>query len=514
MSAVSFEFLLFFVLVLLLYGVFPQKSHWMILLMASLIYFYRVSGIMLLLVFLGLCFINWKGAAYLNDLRRAGKQKVKIVYIAIIAFNVITLVGYKEINFFKRTLNGISEIVGNPLNLPDINIIAPIGISYFSLILIGYLTDVYWEKYEPERNYLRFLLFVGYFPQISLGPIVRYDYMYNELFEIKKMDVKQITSGMERILWGFFKKLVIAERLSVIVNTVYGDYITYNGWYIFIAVFAFTLQLYADFSGAMDIVIGVSECFGITLPENFELPFWSVSISEFWRRWHITLGGWLREYVFYPLLRSNAFRKLKKWCRKRLGKNYEKKFDLPLYLGLFITWFFIGFWHGGQWNYIFGSGLYYWFLIFLGGICAPLLECLIRILHINTQCSSYRLFQRFRTFCIFTFGLSFFRAPNLREGIMMWKATAQISTTQVIDNGTVLGLGLDGADMIVLAAALAVLIAVGLLRLYLKQNIRGWFNEQNILFRGSIVAVAIVCVVIFGMYGPGVTASEFIYQQF
>lgn len=349
MSTVSFQFWVFFFVVLFLYYTVPKKIQWCVLLCSSIWFFVVTSGFKLSFVFLLYLIINWISAIKSYDYEKNGRKKVKkIVYIGTVIFNIGLLILFKDLNFFTRTMNGISEMLGRPMNLPDINIIAPLGISYFALILTGYVTDVYWEKFDPERNFFKFCLFGGYFPQMSSGPFVKYDEISTSLYGGTKFNYDSCVTGGLRVIWGVFKKLVISQRLAIIVNTVYGDYHTYSGWYVVVAAVAFTLQLYTDFSGAMDIALGVSKCFGISLPENFNTPFYSTSIAEFWRRWHITLGGWLREYIFYPIQRSNAFRRLKKWCKNHWGKDYEKKFNLPMYLGMFITWFLIGAWHGGS----------------------------------------------------------------------------------------------------------------------------------------------------------------------
>lgn len=495
MSTVSFAFLLFFCVTLSVYYVFPAQYRWTVLLAGSIFYFWKSSGSWLLLVFLGICLMNCLAGIGMGKLMRAEKmRKVRAVYTAAVVVDVAVLILYKDSDFFHAHLA------------------APIGISYFTLILIGYLTDVYWGKFHAERNFLKFTLFTGYFPQLSSGPFVKYDITGKELFQPHIFDFEKIVSGMERILWGFFKKLVIAERLAVLVSTVYGDCQTYSGFYVLTAVCAFTLQLYADFSGAMDIALGVSECFSIGLPENFRTPFYAVSIQEFWRRWHITLGEWLREYVFYPVQRSRFFSGLRRWCRKRWGKNFETKLNLPLYLGLFITWFLIGFWHGGKWNYIWGSGLYYWLLITLGEILAPVLGELVCMLKINTDCWSWKFFQRIRTGILFTFGLSFFRAESVHAGIALWKSAFSVNNPWILFDASLYDLGLDRQDFSVLIYALMLLFAVEHYKN--RFDIRQKLAEQNYLFRLAVVLAMILCVVIFGKYGANYVASAFIYEQF
>lgn len=495
MSTVSFAFIFFFTVVLLVYYLFPGRHRWMVLLAGSIFYFWKASGSKLLLVFLGIGLMNFLVGLGMGRFMQQGKQlKVRVIYVLAVVADVAALILYKDSDFFHGHLA------------------APIGISYFTLILIGYLTDIYWGKFHAENNFLRFTLFTSYFPQLSSGPFVKYDITGKDLFKPHLFDFEKIVFGVERVLWGFFKKLVIAERLSVLVNTVYGDCQTYSGFYVFVAVCAFTLQLYADFSGAMDIALGVSECFGVELPENFRTPFYSVSIQEFWRRWHITLGEWLREYVFYPLQRSRIFSRLRKWCKKKWGKNFEKRLNLPMYLGLFVTWFLIGFWHGGKWNYIWGSGLYYWLLITLADLMAPVFQKAVRILRINTACWSWKFFQRVRTALLFNFGLSFFRAESIQAGIALWKSAFSVNNIWILFDSSLYGLGLDRQDFSVLIYSLIILFAAEHYKN--RFDLRKKLGEQNYLFRLIIVLSMVLGVVIFGKYGANYVASAFIYEQF
>lgn len=316
------------------------------------------------------------------------------------------------------------------------------------------------------------------------------------------------------MLYGYAKKMILADRLSLYTSAVFGNLQAYEGLVILIAMFASAFQLYMDFSGCMDIVRGASQIFGVTLEHNFRHPFFSTSTAEFWRRWHITLGVWLREYVFYPLQRSGLFRKLKKWCKNKWGRGYEKKFNLPMYAGMFLTWFLIGFWHGGKWNYIWGSGLYYWMLITASNLMMPVFQRLTDVLRINTECFSWRLFQRSRTLVLFAFGLSFFRAENLSEGIAMWQAAFSVNNVNIFWDGSLLSFGLDIIEWLIIFISFLLLIIAGLIRIMTGKHIWQWLNEQNIVFRDFILIVLILFIIIFGYYGPGVDASEFIYQQF
>ncbi len=318
--------------------------------------------------------------------------------------------------------------------------------------------------------------------------------------------------GMERVLWGLFKKLVISERLSIVVGRIYDYYEAYNGLYIFAAAAMFAMQLYCDFSGLMDIVLGCSEVLGITLPENFDNPFLSLNLSEFWRRWHITLGGFLRDYVLYPLERSGLLKKMRKACKKHLGKGYEKKYNLPLYFSLLISWFLIGLWHGGGWNYIFGVGLYMWAVIVLGELLHPFFMWLVKILHINTECMTYRLFLRIRTYLFFMFGLSFFRAETLEDGFLMWKGAFATFNPWIFFDESFFKLGLDRREWGILAFGLLLLFLVSYLSG--KKDVRTYIREQNFIARLLVFAGLFAMIVVFGCYGEAFSAADFIYGKF
>ena len=317
---------------------------------------------------------------------------------------------------------------------------------------------------------------------------------------------------MERVLWGLFKKMVLSERLAVVVTQVYDNYETYNGLYVFIAAAMFAMQLYCDFSGLMDIVLGCSEVLGITLPENFNTPFYSTNLTEFWRRWHITLGGFLRDYVLYPVQETKSFKKMRKWARKKIGKDYAKKFDFPLYLSLLVSWFLIGLWHGGGWNYIFGVGLYMWAIIVTGMILKPVFMRIIKALHINTGCLSYTMFLRIRTYLLFMFGLSFFRAETLRDGFLMWKGAFFKFNPWILFDESLFNMGLDRREWGILVFGLIVLFVVSFISQ--KKDVRAYLHEQNFVARLFIFAGLFVMIIVYGYYGADFNAAEFIYGRF
>lgn len=506
MGLVSVEFLAFVGVAVALYYVIPLRFRWLVLLCASIYFIVSGNGMKLSLV-MGLTVLATYAAGLALE-----KKKSKGVLIAVICLNVGVLIYLKEMNFFVETVCTLGDMLGCSLEISRYELLAPIGISYYTLNLISYILDLYWGIGRAQKNVFKFMLFAGYFPVMTSGPILRYRELEESLYNGHRIDYKNICFGAQRILWGLFKKLVISERLAVVVNTVYGDYHTYEGCYIFIAIIFFTVQLYTDFSACIDIVIGVSELFGIVLPENFDTPFLSRSISEFWRRWHITLGAWLKDYVLYPILKTSLWQKMGQAIKNQFGKKAAKR--IPVWLGLFFSWFIIGFWHGGSWNYILGSGLFMWLMIVFGEAFEPIFNWIISKLKINTECFSWKFFQSVRTFCCFSIGMSFFRAHGVREALEVWKAAFSICNPYILFDGSLLMLGLDKTEMWILCFSMMVLGISGIIKAVVKHPVREWLAEQNLVFRWMALYILIFCVIIFGRYGREYDAQAFIYQGF
>ena len=341
MSITSFAFLCCYAVLLLLYYVVPKKMQWGLLLAASIGYFLTAGELWLIIYPIAAIIIVYCGALYIDRVKEQKKKKTALSLIVV--FCLLELAVLKYCNFGIYTYNALAMRLSFLSTCSfAINFPVPLGISFYTLALLGYLFDVYYEIGKPQKNFFKFALFGMYFPVMLSGPILRYRDVEEQLYAPHKFDYVQVTYGFQRMLWGFFKKLVIAERMAVIVNTVYGNYTQYPGIYIFIATVCFAFQLYADFSGGMDIVIGLSQTFGLKIAENFRTPYFSKSIQEFWRRWHMSLGSFFRDYVYIPL-----------------GGN--RKHQL---LNIAIVWFLTGFWHGASWNFIFW-GIYYgiWLII-------------------------------------------------------------------------------------------------------------------------------------------------------
>ena len=487
------------------------RIQWILLLAASLFFYFANSSAKLFLYLLMPISLTYLMAFIVNDL--TGFKKNLIVFATVFA-NVIFLIYFKEWNFFIISHN----IFAKMLHLKEwqiAKIIAPLGLSYLSLMLVSYILDVSWGAVSAQKNPVKFLFYVIYFPILTSGPITRYSEVENQLFAVHNFNYDKFCFGIQRIAWGFFKKLVIAERIGVIVNTVYGSYQNYQGFTLAFGLLAYTVQVYTDFSGCIDMVLGVSECLGISLPENFRQPFFSTSLSEIWRRWHMTLGFWVKDYVLYPILKSTFIQNLSGLLKSKFGKKNRLAKLIPTWCGMFAVWFTVGFWHGGQWKYIFGGGLFFFAMISLGQLFEPLFAFAVRVLRINTSAASYRFFLRLRTFILFAAAVSFQRAESFKTGMKMWCRVFKDFNPWIFFDNTLFRLGLDAKDFIVMVIGLLIVLLVSNLEQKLPQkHVRHWLSEQNIAFRWFVYFGLFFCVIVYGMYGYGFNPQDFIYGDF
>lgn len=380
--------------------------------------------------------------------------------------------------------------------------------------MIGYILDCSWKICKPQKNILKLFLFVCFFPQLTVGPISKYSEL-ECLYEKHPFSYQNICYGYQRILWGLFKKLVLSDRIAMIVEAVWADTLLFHGIWIWIAVLLYPLEIYTDFSGCMDIILGAAELFDVHLPENFRNPFFARSSQEFWQRWHITLGVWAKDHVYYPVLKSRIILNLGKWAKKHFNKRTAKW--IPWAAGMGILWFVMGFWHGSG-RHILGVSAYFWTIMILGEICSPVLNIITERLKIRTESFSWRVFQCIRTYGIYAIGAVFFSADNLRGAflhIRIFMESLKISEWNpwILFDGSLLNTGVTYKDLnIILCGVMALLIVDVLREKY--QYARVWISEQILFFRWIVYIVLFFAVIIFGNYGPSYDASSFIYGQF
>ncbi len=509
MCLTTFTFIAFCIITLFIYFIIPKKFQWIVLLVSSVTFLFwdnfNIETIIQALIVLMSAYVFGRLIDKYYDTKKA-KRFLAFGILIILA----QLIYLKYTNLFLTTFNHIFNLFGIKYQFGLVYRNSLIGISYYSLIMISYMTDIYRGTCKAQKNIFKCALFMSYFPILTSGPFIRYDSVGKEMYKEHKFNYNDMCYGLLRILWGVFKILVISQRLGIFVDNIYTNIGIYNFLLTFLAVLAFPLQLYTNFSGSIDVIMGISEIMGIKLPENFKLPFFSRTITEFWRNWHITLGAWLRDYIFYPLQKSNVMQKLNKKCKNIFGKKIGKK--IPMYVSMVIMWILIGLWHGGAYTYIIGSGILQFLFIFLEDILSPASKKINDKLGINTEVFSYKLYQIIRTYLLFSFAMIFFKATRISNAIEIIKSMFTFNLGILSKKIILSALGMDLYDFAILIVSLLTLFIVQLLAR--KGSVRGKLFKQNIIFRWGIIYSLIFSIVIFGCYGVGYNATAFIYGQF
>ena len=512
MSLVSAEFLIFVLISAGGYYLIPKKGQWIWLLAFSYLY-YLSSGVGIFLFLLSSTLTTYVAGRSLEMLERsventemekgAKKRKKKRVLILALVFNFGILGILKYAGFFLENINLIFHT-----GFSFQTVILPFGISFYTFQSMGYLMDVYWGKCKAESNVFRFALFVSFFPQLLQGPIGRYGRLADQLYTTHSFSLERIEFGLQRILWGYFKKLVLADRAGVVVSQVFQNYTEYSGIPVIAAVLCYSIQLYADFSGGIDVVLGTAELFGITLDENFKRPFFAVSITDFWHRWHITLGTWMKDYVFYPLSLSKGMGRFGKWCKKQFGKKTGRV--LPICAANIVVFLVVGIWHGAAWKYIV-YGLYNGLLIALSSLFAPVFRKGFEWTHIDPKSSGWKIVRIIRTFLLVNISWYFDMALSLSAAFVMMKNTVAGFRISALYDGTLLQLGLDRLDYIQLFLGVLILFFVGILQ-ERGVRIRKRIAAYPLLIRWGIWMLLLFSLPFLGYITAG--KGGFIYAQF
>lgn len=512
MSFIELRFFLFAGLVILLYYVLPKKIQWCVLLAAS-VAFYLTYGWEKLPFLIISAFIAFVGARQIQELQNSGEKeeiavkrgrKVLVLCVVLIA----GLLVYAKIGTW--VIQSVSRLFSWERG-KTMEAVTALGVSYYTFSLISYLCDVYWKKDKAEYNFFRLLLFTIYFPKILQGPISRHSNLGSQLREEHKFSYKEFCFGLQLMVWGYFKKMVIADRLAIFVNNVFGNIPAYHGSVILLAAVFSCIQLYCDFSGCMDIAGGFSQILGLKLEKNFERPFFSKSAAEFWRRWHITLGTWFKDYVFYlPIAISPKLTDISKKLKKKHGARVSKGFLTVI--SLMTVWLLTGLWHNVRLSYLVW-GIFWGAIIAFSMIFAPEIKKLNTFLHINTEAGSWKIFQMIRTSLLFTAAAIITLPNNLSvTGECFSKILTDFGFASLVD-GTLFNLGLDRPNFTLAIICMLILLIVGILQ-EKGISIREKIAESNIIFRWSIYYIAFFSILIFGIYGPGYDAASFIYMQF
>lgn len=525
----SYNFIAFLLILFIAYYAIPKKYQWVLLLAANFV-FYSFSGwdnvafisitiVSTYVLSIKISELHSGQTAFLKenketlskDEKKAYKENIKkkqkLFLVICLLFNLGILAVLKYTNFVIFNVNNVMRLFTN-VELPFLNLLLPMGISFYTFQSMSYIIDVYRGKYPAERNIGRFALFVSFFPQLIQGPISRFDDLSKTLFEEHELNFRNISFGIQRILWGFFKKLVIADRILAAVNTITKDPENYQGVFVFIGMVFYAIQLYADFTGGIDITIGIAQVLGIKVQENFIRPYFSKSIKEYWRRWHITMGTWFRDYVFYPISISQLMLNLSKKSRKKLGDNIGKR--VSVYLSTITVWFATGIWHGSSWNFIVW-GLLNGLIIIASEECEPFYAWFHKKFNIG-HTFLFRLFQVVRTFLLMCSLRILDCYRNVGVSFRMFGSMFTNWNIKQVFGGKMLEIGLEMSDYYVLLAGVIILISFSLIQR--KGSVRERLSVKPEFVRYAVYIILIIAIITFGAYGIGYDSNQFIYNQF
>ena len=497
----SLEFLIFFPIVLLVYYLIPNKVRHIWLLIASY-YFYMSWNAKYALLMLIATVVTYFAGILITKFRYSGEErpikikKTKLVVACSLVVTLGLLFHFKYSNFIIESFDLILNKIGYKLNIPKFDIILPIGISFFTLQSIGYVIDVYRNKKVAEYDFFRYALFISFFPQLIAGPIERSTDLLRQLKHPKKFDFYRIRDGFLLMLWGFFLKIVIADRIAIFVDTVYGDYNTYGGLYLVVATVLFAFQIYCDFVGYTTIAMGSARMLGIDLIDNFNAPYLSRSISEFWRRWHISLSTWFRDYLYIPLG----------------GSQYPREYKYKTYINKFITFLVSGLWHGANLTFIIWGGLNGLFQV-IEETTQPLRDKVTKTLQLNKESFSHKLLKTIVTFVLIDFTWIFFRAETCTDAFNIIKSMVTVYNPWILLDGSLYTCGLDMRNYSVMIYGIILLMLVDVCK-YNSIIVRKFIIKQDYWFRWILVSVSIVLILTLGIWGPEYIANNFIYFQF
>lgn len=481
MSILSIYFLVFLLIAAIIYHVVPHKVRPLIILVAN-VYFYLQFGLKHMPFLLFSVISVFAGAIFIEKTQR--KNTKKAILWSVLLFNIGFLFYVK---FTPYLLNlGQKIIASDPVNILK-TVIVPVGVAFYTLQVCGYLIDVYRKKYSAEKNFLKFFAFSTFFPLVLQGPISRYDQLADQVYNQTKKEngYRDFTYGAQLMLWGFFKKLVIADRAALLVNQVFDNYHSYSGWTVALAVLLYTIQIYTDFSGCVDICRGAAQLFGIDVIENFKQPYFAKSTQDFWRRWHIALSSWFRDYVYISLggNRKGTFRK---------------------YVNILIVFFISGLWHGVGIHYIVWGLMQGGFQI-IGTLSLPWKEYFCSKLKINRETGLVLLMQHLGTFILINLSWLMFRANGTIAALQMFKSIFTFAHPTLV--------GITLLDVLILVVSLVLVFFVSLFK-EKGYAIRDELSKQILPIRWAIYLLLFLLVVVWGVYGPGYSDSAFIYMGF
>lgn len=487
----SIEFLIFFPIVVLLYFAIPKKIKPAWLLLASYYFYMSWSAKYAILILISTVI------TYLSGLLMAKVEKKKWIVALSFISNLGILFFFKYFNFIIDNINRGIHFAGIDKSIQAVELPMIVGISFYTFQALSYTVDVYRGTIKPEKNFINYALFVSFFPQLVAGPIERSGNLLSQIQMVSKQrlfNYQKIVSGFSLMCYGMFIKVVLADHLAALVDSIWDNLQMVGLVEGIVAMVAFSFQIYCDFSAYSAIAIGAARVMGFDLMENFNTPYLATSIKDFWRRWHISLSTWFRDYLYIPL-----------------GGNRKGK--IRKYLNLMITFLVSGLWHGANWTYIIWGGMHGLMQV-IGDILHPLKMKIGRLLKVNEEAESFKIGQICITFCLTSIAWVFFRAPSIREALRFFKYMILNRDYWSLFDERLFSFGLDRIDFEVTFVALLVLIVFDLIRYFKSVDAGEFLARQNLWFRWVILIAFIVGTIIYGAYGIDFDSAQFLYFQF
>jgi alginate O-acetyltransferase complex protein AlgI len=475
----SFEFLIFFILVSFGYFALPHRFRWMLLLTASCVfYMFFIPAYLLILVFT--IIIDYIAGIMIENAQ--GKRRKQFLWMSLAA-NIGVLAFFKYYNFLNDNLTAMMGFTGANNPVPYLDIILPIGLSFHTFQAMSYTIEVYRGHQKAERHFGIFSLYVLFYPQLVAGPIERPQSLLHQFHEKHTFNYDRVVSGLKLMAWGLFKKAVIADRLAPVVDVVYNDPAGHFGWAVIVATVFFAFQIYCDFSGYSDMAIGAAQVMGFTLMTNFRSPYFASSVAAFWKRWHISLSTWFRDYLYIPLGGNRV--SPPRW-----------------YFNLFLTFLISGLWHGANWTFIIWGALHGTYLV-AGLITGEWRNRMVGKLSSSTNRVIATL-EPLSVFVMVTFAWIFFRAENLDTALLLISNTTSLSLSSMNSLLNISGIPVIVSGFAVIAFLLSVEKWKGM------SSAREWITARPAFYRWAMYAGLVLAIINLGVFG----GNSFIYFQF
>jgi alginate O-acetyltransferase complex protein AlgI len=480
----SLQYAVFLPMTIILYFILPHKFRWLFMLIASF-FFYMCWDAKYALLLLMSIITTYFTALLLQKVKKASHKKL-ILFLCLI-INLGTLFLFKYFNFFSATIAGAFHLLGVEYVPVKLSLLLPIGISFYTFQVLGYIIDVYKGRIQVQKHFGKYALFVSFFPQILAGPIGRAGSLMPQFERCNSFDYERMKSGLLLIAQGLVKKLLIADRLAILVNTVYDSPVKFSGIHFVIATVFFTFQIYCDFSGYSDIAVGSARILGYSLINNFKRPYLSLSVSDFWRRWHISLTSWFRDYIYIPL-----------------GGNRKRHL-----FNVLIIFLISGLWHGASLTFVLW-GLINGIYLVIGIKLKPLGERIRALLKISGTTLTYGFLRRLFTFALISFSWIFFRANNLLQLRLILSKLFTFNAS-FFANFSLISLGMDRYDILISFIVIIFLIIYETIQE--KFSIGAILKNEPLIARWLVYATIITVIILFGVYGDA-NRAQFIYFKF